>query len=308
MSARAVVMDSESEVNIFEFNGLSFREDFDERPFEFRHSFTSGHPLFSLERMRRLLTNPVTKNSVYYNAGDIRVDQRLDSVPERTKPVEEVFDSVGNAGAWIALLRVNEDPDYGSLLDECLSEVKKLSGRVIDEDKKTQEADIYITSPGRVTMYHLDPICNFLMQIGGEKQIHIFDRNDRDVLPEEELERFWSVKNYAATYPQELENRAEVYTLRPGTGVHIPLSNPHWLKNGDDISISLSINYQYKDMRIKNAYQANYYLRKMGLKPKPLGRSEFVDYLKASAVTVSRAATTRLKRLKAKGDISNAGR
>jgi hypothetical protein len=307
MSARAVITDSELEANIFEFDTLNFRKNFDEKSFGFRHSFTPSHPLFSLERMRRLLTNPATKNSVYYNAGDVRVDQRLDSLPDRKKPVEEIFDSVRNAGAWIALLRVNEDPEYGLLLDECLSEVKKLSGRFIDEDKKTQEADIYITSPGRVTMYHLDPICNFLMQISGEKQIHIFDRNDRDVLPEEELERFWSVKNYAATYPQELESRAEVYTLCPGTGVHIPLSNPHWLKNGDDISISLSINYQYKDMRRKNVYQANYYLRKMGFKPKPLGCSGLVDYMKASAVTVSQAANTRIKLLKEKGDIGNAG-
>jgi len=308
MSARVVVADSELETRIFEFNNPSFRNDFDEKPFEFRHSFTSDHPLFSWERLRRLLTNPATKSGVYYNVGDIRVDQQLDSVPERTKPLEEVFDAIGDAGAWIALLRVNEDPEYGLLLEDCLSEVKKLSGRGIDEDKKTQEADIYITSPGRVTMYHLDPVCNFLMQVSGEKQIHIFDRSDREVLPEEELERFWSVKNYAATYPQELESRAGVYTLCPGKGVHIPLTNPHWLKNGDDISISLSINYQYKDTRRKNVYQANYYLRKMGLKPKPLGRSEVVDYMKASAVTVGRAVDTRIKRLKAKGGTRTAGR
>jgi hypothetical protein len=308
MSARAISGDSELKTRVLEFNKPSSREDFDERPFEFRHSFTSDHPLFSRERIRRLLINPATKNNVYYNAGNIRVDQRWDAVPERTKPVEEVFDSVENAGAWIALLRVNEDPEYSLLLEDCLSEVKRLSGRLIDKDKKTQEADIYITSPGRVTMYHIDPICNFLMQVSGEKKIHIFDRNDQEVLPEEELERFWSLDDYAATYPPEFEDRAQVFALRPGTGVHIPLNNPHWLKNGDDISISLSINYQYKDKRRKNVYRANYYLRKMGLKPKSLGSSEFVDCLKASAVSVSRAVNTRLKGLKTNGGHSNAGR
>jgi hypothetical protein len=299
MSAQGVIADT-ARAGIFEFSNPRFREDFDEKPFEFKHSFAANHPLFSRERMRRLVTNPATKNSVYYNAGDIRVDQRWDAVPERTKPVEEVFDSVEDSGAWIALLRVNEDPEYNVILEECLAEVKRLSGREIDDDKKTQEADIYITSPGRVTMYHVDPICNFLMQVSGEKQIHIFDRNDREVLPEEDLERYWTLKDYAATYPSELEHRAEVFTLRPGTGVHIPLNNPHWLKNGNSISVSLSINYQYKDKRRKNVYQANYYLRKMGLKPRPLGSSEFVDYMKVSAVTVSRALSSKLQALKPK--------
>ena len=299
MSAQSVIADP-AKAGIFEFSNPRFREDFDERPFEFKHSFAADHPLFSRERMRRLLSNPATKNSVYYNAGDIRVDQRWDAVPERTKPVEEVFDSVENSGAWIALLRVNEDPEYNVLLEECMAEVKKLSGREIDDDKKTQEADIYITSPGRVTMYHVDPICNFLMQVSGEKQIHIFDRNDREVLPEEDLERYWTLKDYAATYPPELEHRAEVFTLRPGIGVHIPLNNPHWLKNGNSISVSLSINYQYKDKRRKNVYQANYYLRKIGLKPRPLGSSELVDSMKVSAVTVSRAVSSKLKALKPK--------
>jgi Cupin-like domain len=300
MSAQNAIAGPTSKTSIFEFSNPRFREDFDERPFEFKHSFTSDHPLFSRERMRRLLHNSTTKNNVYYNAGDIRVDQRWDAVPERTKPVEEVFDSLENSGAWIALLRVDQDPEYNVLLEDSLAEIKKLSGREIDDDKKTQEADIYITSPGRVTMYHIDPICNFLMQVSGEKQIHIFDRNDREVLPEEDLERYWTLKDYAATYPPELEHRAEVFTMRPGTGVHIPLNNPHWLKNGNDISVSLSINYQYKDKRRKDVYQANYYLRKMGMKPRPMGSSELVDQMKVSAVGVSRAVSSKLRALRPK--------
>jgi hypothetical protein len=115
------------------------------------------------------------------------------------------------------------------------------------------------------------------------------------------LERFWSVNDYAAKYPSELEHRANIFELRPGTGVHLPVNNPHWLKNGDNISISLSINYQYKDTRRKNVYQANYYMRKMGIKPKPLGNSEIIDSIKSSAVAVSRKISTKLTRLKTKG-------
>lgn len=298
MASQSVISDRKAKAPVFGFDTLQLQKNYDEKPFEFKHVLGAGHPLFTRERMRHLLTSPAMKENYYYNAGDIRVEQRWDSVPERTKPVEEVFDSVENSGAWIALLRVNQDPEYNCLLEECLTELKKLSGRAIDDDKKTQEADIYITSPRRVTMYHIDPVCNFLMQISGEKQIHIFDRKDKDVLPEQELERYWLMNGHSVPYRQNLEDRAEVFTMRPGTGVHIPLNSPHWLKNGDEISISLSINYQYKDDRRKNIYQANYYLRRAGLKPKPPGSSKLIDHMKASAVTVGRKIDGQWKKIK----------
>jgi hypothetical protein len=274
----------------------SFQQDFDSKPFEFQHSFTASHPLFSLDRLRQLVTNPETKGGIYYDAGEIRVDQRWDAVPVKTKPVEEVFDSIDNAGAWIILRRVNKDPAYNEILEECLTEVKRLSGRAIDEDKKSQEAMIFLTSPSRVTAYHIDRECNFLMQVSGEKQISVFDRNDREVVPDHELETFWSKDNNAGIYKPQYQDRASVYTMRPGTGVHIPVNCPHWLKNGNNVSISLSISYQYRDTRRKNVYQANYYLRKLGLKPTPPGSSQLLDSLKGSAVSAGLAVKSRLKR------------
>jgi hypothetical protein len=281
---------------VFRPDNPGFREDFDSKPFEFQHSFDTAHPLFQMDRVRQLLTNPETKTGIYYDAGDIRVDQRWDAVPARNKPVEEVFDSLDNAGAWIILRRVHKDPQYNEILEECLAEVKRLSGRAIDEDKKSQEAMIFLTSPARVTAYHIDRECNFLMQVSGEKQISVFDRNDREVVPDQELETFWSKDNNAGVYKPQFQDRASVYTMRPGTGVHIPVNCPHWLKNGNNVSISLSISYQYQDSRRKNVYQANYYLRKLGLKPTPPGASPFLDSLKGSAITAGLAVKSRLKR------------
>ena len=173
--------------------------------------------------------------------------------------------------------------------------MKRLSGRAIDQDKKSQEAMIFLTSPNRVTAYHIDRECNFLMQVSGEKQINLFDRDDREVVPEHELETFWSKDNNAGVYKPQYQDRAWVYTMRPGTGVHIPVNCPHWLKNGNNVSISLSISYQYQDRRRKNVYQANYYLRKLGWKPTPPGNSHFLDAIKGSAVGAGLAVKSRLK-------------
>lgn len=266
--------------SIFVAGNPGFLKDFDEKPFEFSHCFTADHPAFQLSRLRKVLENPVTRAGAYYDAGEIGIGQRWDAVPETKAPLEEVFDHIGNAGAWILIKHVERDPEYNDLLERCLGEVKALSGRAIDEDKKSQEAIIFITSPRRVTSYHIDRECNFLMQVGGVKEISVFDRNDRDVTPDEELERFWSKDNNAGVYKPQYQDRAHVFQMRPGTGVHVPVNCPHWLKNGDNISISFSISYQYKDTRRKYVYQANYYLRRLGLNPTPLGKSALLDQTK----------------------------
>ncbi len=266
--------------SIFEADNPGFRESFDEKPFELKHCFHADHPLFQLSRIRELIENPVTRAGLYYDAGEIRVDQRWDSIIPTKQTIEDVFERIDNAGAWILLKRVQNDPDYNELLEQCLNEVKLLSGWQIDEDKKSQEAIIFLTSPHRVTTYHMDRECNFLLQVSGDKKISVFDRNDRDVLPEREIETFWSKDNNAAVYKPQYENRAYVFNMREGTGVHIPVNSPHWLKNGDNISISFSISYQYKDWHRKYIYQANYHLRKLGFNPTPPGRFALLDNAK----------------------------
>src|ERR1700757_4677030 len=216
--------------SIFEAGNPGFREDFDEKPFEFTHCFTADHPLFQLSRIRQLIDNPVTRAAIYYDAGDIGIGQRWETVPERKQTLEETFEKVDNAGAWLMMRHVHTDPDYNDLLEQCLREVQMLSGRQIDQDKKSQEAIIFLTSPNRVTSYHIDRECNFLMQVSGEKQISVFDRNDRDVVPETELETFWSKDNNAGVYKPQYQDRAYVFQMKPGTGVHIPVNSPHWLK------------------------------------------------------------------------------
>jgi hypothetical protein len=269
-----------------------FQKDFDSLPFQFVHRFTDEHPLFQMSRLRRLVENPATRAGVYYDTGEIRVDQRWDTVPHRKLSMEEAFDSIENAGAWMIFRRVHLDPDYNGILDECMREVKLLSGRQIEEEKKSQEAMIFITSPNRVTSYHIDRECNFLMQVRGTKTINVFERDDREVTPEEELETFWSRDNNAGVYKPQYQQRAHVFLMEPGKGVHIPVNSPHWLQNGNNVSISLSISYQYKDSNRKYVYQANYYLRKLGLHPTPPGNHQLLDRSKV----VMMAAGLRAKK------------
>ena len=162
---------------------------------------------------------------------------------------------------------------------------------------KLRNAIIFINSPNRISTYHIDRECNCLLQIRGTKTLSIFDRNDREVLPEEEIERFWAVDNNSAVYKPHLQNRARVFELPPGRGVHIPVNAPHWVRNGPEVSVSLSINFHYHDAMLADVYRANYWLRKLGVRPAAPRESALRDAVKSTvyrSMRVLQAGTRRL--------------
>jgi len=165
---------------------------------------------------------------------------------------------------------------------------------------KNSQSIIFITSPHRITEYHIDRECSLLLQVHGKKTIHVFDQTDREVLTEDELERFWTNDNNAASYKPHLQNRANTFLLEPGKAVHIPINAPHWLENGDDISVSINQNFQYKNERLANIYRANYYMRKMGLNPLPPGRSHLMDRIKGRGMQVPVVLAKKAVAVKAK--------
>ncbi|MGP6159149.1 MAG: transcriptional regulator [Vulcanimicrobiaceae bacterium] len=265
---------------VLDADAAVFRENFDRHSFAFKHRL-AGHPLFEFDRLLTLAKKMAqTPGAVYYDAGDIKIDQRWDQTPVGDLPIDELLHRIETAGAWVILRRAEIDPEYAALLDECIAEIGEMSGLDLGKMMKLRNAIIFVNSPNRVSTYHIDRECNCLLQLRGTKELHVFDREDREVLPEEEIERFWAVDNNAAQYKPHLENRARVYQLVPGSAVHIPVNNPHWVLNGPEVSVSISVNFHYRDTYLADLYRANYYLRRVGLKPMPPKRSTLVDNLK----------------------------
>jgi len=285
-----------------------FRPNFNRVPFQFLHNLVD-HPLFTLPRLLELAkaTRDQRPRDLYYDAGpEIRVDQRWDAMGPKSFPVEEALHRIENCGAWVTLHQAQKDPEYGAVFHECMREFERLTGVDFRQVMRVEDALIFITSPRRVTPYHIDRECNFLLQIRGEKSLHVFDRNDPDVLPVAEIERFWAVDNNAAIYKPQLQNRATTYRLVPGNGVHIPVNNPHWVQNDDNVSISLSVNFTWKDWERANIHRANFLLRKLGISPRPPKQSAAVDSVKNAVVAtaympafyMARGASRFLRRLK----------
>jgi hypothetical protein len=280
-----------------------FRDNFNRNSFSFGHKL-AGHPLFQMPRLielaKQIETIPSRRpDEVYFDSGDIKINQRWSDTSRNGMSVTEALERIQTSGAWMLIRRSELVPEYRVVLDECLAEVQQLVGKNLDAEMEVKNAIVFITSPRRVTSYHIDRECNFLLQITGEKSISIFDKADRIVLPEAEIEKFWAVDNNAAVYKPQYQERARVYQMGPGTGVHLPVNAPHWVQNGDFPSVSLSINFQFRGRSRSDVYRANYYLRRLGLEPKPPGQSEIADGVKRSlflpAVTKAKDLKTALK-------------
>jgi hypothetical protein len=263
-----------------------FADHFDRRCFSLRHRL-SDHPLFELPRLLRL-ADQVKRNSnnVVYDTGEVQVEHRWDQRPPKRLTLEETMEQLITADAWVILKHSEVDRDFRSLRNEIMADMSRLSGLNLEKLAKNAEAQVMLTSPNRVTPYHLDNECNVLMQIKGEKDIYIFDQTDREVLTAIELEKFWVGDWNAGEYKARWQERGNKFRLRPGAAVHIPVNAPHWVKNDNNISVSFSINFEWRDETVPNVHRANFFLRKMGLQPQPPGASRSLDRIKATAAGV----------------------
>ena len=278
-----------------------YRENFNRRPFICRHSL-ADHPLFQVPRLLELGRSlAANSGEVWFDSGKADIGQRWDEMPvsgfnTAIEPavIENMIRRIETANAWVVIRHAELDPEYKLILDSCMAEIKERICRDLKHEMKVQHAIIFISSPERISSYHIDRECNFLLQVQGSKEIHIFEQSDRTVLPEEEIERFWAVDNNAAKYKPEYQDRAKIFQLAPGNGVHIPVNAPHWVKNGSEVSVSLSINFHFRDELLADIYKMNHVLRKLGMHPTPPGSSILADAVKRTAYQgVKRAAAIK---------------
>ena len=278
-----------------------FTDNLNRLPYEFAHTL-AGNPLFELSRLVDLAERVATRVTPHLAGGDVYFNDGL--IEPGEKPLRpdlprtaaaDLIRKIDTAQAWIILKHVEREPGYREVLESCIRDILQLSGPALLRKIKWFEAILFITSPNRVTEYHLDREVSWILQLQGDKEIHVFDRADKDIVSDQELEVYWTADNRAARYKPEYESRAIVYQMRPGTGVHIPINSPHWLRNGNNISVTLNVNFQFYDRHWANLYRANYYLRQAGIVPHPPGVHPLSDQLKSAAFTVLQRAKQAVK-------------
>lgn len=273
---------------LLQLDAATFHSSFNRRAFTIQHHL-SAHPLLELSRLIQL-SRALPEKLVEYNAGTAAVSQNPDDTPRTGLSIEETLRRIEHECSWLVLKNVERDPDYRALLDACLDEIQPFSDPIAP-GMCGREAFIFVSSPGSTTPFHIDPEYNFLLQIRGTKFMTVFDRADRSVLAEETLENYYSGAHRNLEFKPEYEAKGQTFELKPGTGLHVPVTAPHYVKNGDQVSISLSITFQNpENERRRTIYHANAELRKRGLKPAMVGHSRLRDEVKVGAYRALRRA------------------
>ncbi len=225
-----------------------------------------GHPLFELDALVKL-SQRIRPVDVEQNLADLPVGVDPGELKTNGLSVEESIRSIERNGSWMVLKFVEQDPIYKALLDSVLDELAPLveprTGKMLQ-----REGFIFISSPGAVTPFHMDPEHNILLQLRGEKVMTVFAPDDWDVVSPESHEAFHLGAHRNLPFDQAVADRGKPVQLRPGEAIHVPVKAPHWVKNGPEMSISFSITWRSEwSYREAQAHAMNLLMRKIGLDP-----------------------------------------
>ncbi len=269
---------------------------FPKMPFATRHRLAE-HRLFTLPALIEL-ARALPRDRVEYNAGDLDPGVKPEDIPTLDMPADEVLQRLETCNAWMVLKLVEVMPAYRALLKEALDGVARGLGH---QDAAAAgfhdiQGFVFVSSANATTPFHFDPEENFFVQIRGPKFFHVFDNGDRSLVPEEELEMSPS-KHRNTPYRPEFEAKAQVFALKPGDGVFVPHLWPHWVRTGDQVSVSMAITWKSpRAERLNSLLRANGLLRGLGLsQPRP-GERPVLDAVKVLAYRLGRTALEPLRR------------
>ncbi len=252
-----------------------------EQPGKITHGLC-GHPLFELEALVAL-SQRIRPVDVEQNLANLPIEVDPATVQHNGLSVADSIRSIEQNGSWMVLKFVDQDPVYRALLDEILDELEPAivpsTGAMIK-----REAFIFVSSPGAVTPFHMDPEHNILMHLRGHKTMTLFPAADPDLTPGALQEEFHRGSHRNLPFREDFAAKGTPIRLDPGDALYVPVKAPHWVQNGDATSISLSVTWRSEwSYREADAHALNRVLRGAGLEPAMPARYPQQNMLKAYA-------------------------
>ncbi len=227
------------------------------------------HPLLELEALAQL-GETLPEKSLEYNRGDLPIGIRPEDVPSNGLTIGETIRRIDSANSWAVLKNIEQVPAYRDLLLSLLGELEDVTS-VTTGEMLRPEGFVFVSSPGSMTPYHFDPEHNILLQLRGWKTMTVFPAGDPRFAAPQAHEAY-----HAGGGPRNLpwdDTFADYGTdhrLEPGQAIFVPVMSPHYVRNGDKPSISLSITWRSEwSYAETDAHAMNSVLRKFGFNPAP---------------------------------------
>ena len=259
------------------------------------------HALFALDALADL-AGRLPASHVEHSFGNLAVDQDADAIRRSDLTPAEIVRGIADNGCWMVLKKVDADPAYAALIDQCLAEIAPVVTPETGAYRR-REAFIFLSSPHSVTPFHMDPEHNILLQIAGQKTMTVYPAGDLSIVPQETHEAFHrGGRHRNMRHDPAFDAAATAYVMNPGNAVYVPVKAPHWVQNGAVTSISFSITWR-SDVSDGEArlHRVNDRLRGLGVTPGIPGHAPVVDAIKVAAHRTVKTATGTARRLLGKG-------
>jgi hypothetical protein len=237
-------------------------------PVTLRHRL-ADLPLLGIEALASL-AGRMNPDHMRSNLGDVPIEVDPEGVHRATPGAADTIRAIGDNGSWMVLRHIQSVPEYGALVDSIAAELAPIvapaTGRMLNVDGL-----VFVASPGAVTPFHFDAEHNVLMQVRGSKTISIFPAFDETVASEQCHESLHLNGHMNLPWREEMAARGRDFRLSPGDSVSLPFKAPHWVKNGPEVSISLSVTWQSEwSYSEADARMMNIALRRLGMTPRVL--------------------------------------
>lgn len=258
------------------------------------HSFCE-HPLFETEALVALATR-LPAERVEFNLADLPVGARPGEIVGNGLSAADTIRSIRTNRSWLVLKHVELDPEYRALLHSILSQVEPLvrpvTGRMLQ-----LEGFIFLSSPGAVTPYHLDPEYNILLQMRGDKTMTLFPAHQEAFATSNFHEDYHLGGHRNLPFRDEMAPAGRIFHLEAGKAIYVPVKMPHWVRNGDEVSVSFSITWRSAwTYREAEAHLMNRLLRNAGLNPAPPRPFPHSNLAKSLAYRLIRKTNTIMTR------------
>ena len=225
------------------------------------------HPLLSLDAIVALAArlDPAT---VEYNRGDLAVGATPGEAIANGLSIADTVRGIEHNGSWMVLKYIERDAQYRALLDAALDTllpvVAPRTGRMLK-----REGFLFVSSPGSMTPFHFDPEHNILMQIRGAKAMTVFPHADEAIVSGQEHERYHLGGHRGVPWREQFAPAGATFSLSPGDAIYVPVKAPHFVRNGAQVSVSLSVTWRSEwSFAEADARGFNACLRTLGLTPR----------------------------------------
>ncbi|AYJ85569.1 transcriptional regulator [Sphingomonas paeninsulae] len=244
-----------------------FKQCYPDSILKLKHDFLD-HPLMEIPELLAL-SERLPASVIEHNIGALPIGIGQHEVPKHSLSVLETIASIEESASWAVLKNIELDPTYRALLHDVLSEIRP-AVEAITGPMLNLVGFIFISSPNSVTPFHSDPEYNILLQTRGEKTMTLFSGTDESIIPAQFHEIYHTGGPRTVLWKDEFEAKGKSVTLRAGDAIYVPLKWPHYVKNGSEVSISLSVTWRSRWSYAEADTRAfNKILRNFGLNPAP---------------------------------------